>query len=32
MVVENVNVIYVFDWRSHVIAKCGNVNDKIFVR
>ena len=32
MVVKNVKIIYVFDWRSHVIAKCGNVNDKIFVR
>ena len=32
MVVKNVNVIYVFDWRSHVIAKCGKVNDKSFVR
>ena len=32
MVVKNVKIVYVFDWRSHVIAKCGNVNDKIFVR
>ena len=29
MVVKNVKIVYVFDWRLHVIAKCGNVNDKI---